>query len=391
MLRVLVLSSRFPDIVRPNAGNIVERTILALAGRPDVEVEVVAPVGSPPFPLSLRRNHARMRPVPSEEIWKGLKVRRPRYRTVPYLPELAPRSIVRTLLPILSEARRDFPFDVIAAQFFWPEGPAAVELGRRLGVPVSVKGRGPDVESWARRRGAGRMIVEAGRKADGMLAINADLKRQMAALGMPEERIAVHYTGVDRALFRPADRAAEKARIGVPGPLLLSVGNLIPRKGHLLVLDALTRLEGATLIVAGGGPDYGLLRDRAAALGVAGRVRLLGLVPYELMPALYVAADVTVHAASLEGFANVRVESLACGTPVVTTAPGGADELIRSPQAGRIVAPDPAAIAAAALELIQRPPSAEEVVSAVERFSWERNAAEMYAHLRSLAEKRASA
>jgi glycosyltransferase involved in cell wall biosynthesis len=391
MLRALVLTSRFPDSIRPNAGNIVERTLLALAARPGVEVEVVAPIGTPPFPLSLRRHHARLRPVPVEESWKGLKVRRPRYPTLPFLPELAPRSMARTLLPILNEARADFPFDVVAAQFFWPEGPAAVRLARAIGVPVSVKGRGPDVESWAKRRGAGRMIVEAGRQAGGMLAINHDLKRQMAALGMPEDRIAVHYTGLDRTLFRPGDRAAEKAKLGVEGPLILSVGNLIARKGHLLVIEALSRIEGATLIVAGGGPDYALLRERAAALGVEERVRLLGLVPYDRMPALYVAADVTVHAASLEGFANVRVESLACGTPVVTTAPGGADELIISREAGRIVAGTADSIAVAVRELIAAPPSGASVAATVERFSWERNAAEMEAHLRALAEGAASA
>lgn len=386
MLRVLVLSSRFPDRVRPNAGNIVERTILALAARPGVEVEVVAPIGRPPFPLSLLRRHARLRPVARSETWKGLRVERPFYPTLPYWYELAPRSLARTLLPLLRETRRRFPFDVLAAQFFWPEGPAAVALGEKLGVPVSVKGRGPDVETWAKRPGAGRMIVEAGRKADGLLAINADLKGQMAALGMPEERIAVHYTGIDRSQFRPGDRAAEKARLGVEGPLLLSIGNLIPRKGHALVLEALPRIPGATLIIAGAGPDLERLRERAARLGLGGRVRLLGPVAQDAMPALYRAADVTVHAASVEGFANVRVESLACGTPVVTTAPGGADELIRTPEAGRIVAADSAAIAAAALELIERPPSAASVVQSVERFSWERNAAEMEAHLRALAE-----
>lgn len=386
MLRALVLTSRFPDSIRPNAGNIVERTILAFAARPGVEVEVVAPIGVPPFPLSLRRSHARLRPVPLEESWKGLKVRRPRYPTLPYFPQLAPRSIARTLLPILQDARLDFPFDVVAAQFFWPEGPAAVKLARAIGVPVSIKGRGPDVETWAKRRGAGRMIVEAGRSSDGMLAVNHDLKRQMAALGMPEERIAVHYTGLDRTLFRPGDQAAEKAKLGVEGPLMLSVGNLIARKGHLLALDALSRIEGATLIIAGGGPDYALLRERAAALGVEDRLRLTGLVPYDRMPALYVAADVTVHAASLEGFANVRVESLACGTPVVTTAPGGADELIISSLAGRIVAGTADAIAAAVRELILDPPAAASVAATVDRFSWERNAAEMEAHLRALAE-----
>jgi glycosyltransferase involved in cell wall biosynthesis len=103
------------------------------------------------------------------------------------------------------------------------------------------------------------------------------------------------------------------------------------------------------------------------------------------MPSLYSAADVTVHAASLEGFANVRVESLACGTPVVSTPAGGADELIKTAAAGRIVPADAGAIAAAAAELIANPPLAEDVARAVDGFTWPRNADQLEAHLRAIA------
>ncbi|HZF96274.1 MAG TPA: glycosyltransferase [Allosphingosinicella sp.] len=387
MLRVLVLSSRWPDAVRPLVGKVMERQALELAARPGVEVEVAAPIGLPPFPFSRMQRHARFDPVGAEEIRNGLRVSRPRYRTIPRLHVSQPFSMARTLLPHLRRTRARFPFDVIAAQFFWPEGPAAVRLAEALQVPVSIKGRGPDVALWAERRGPGRMIVDAGRRADGMLAISADLRRHMAALGMPEERIEVHYTGVDRSRFHPLGRAAEKAKLGVSGPLLLSVGNLIPRKGHERVVEALSHLPGATLIVAGSGPGLEALSNRVRALGLEDRVRLVGSVPHEAMPALYSAADVTVHAASLEGFANVRVESLACGTPVVSTPAGGADELIRSAEAGRIVPPDARAIAAAAAELIENPPLPEAVARAIDAFTWARNAARLEAHLRTLAQR----
>jgi len=117
---------------------------------------------------------------------------------------------------------------------------------------------------------------------------------------------------------------------------------------------------------------------------VKGRVRMLGHVPHALMPALYRAADVTIHAASAEGLANAWVESLACGTPLVATEAGGIREVIDRPEAGRIVAPEPKAIADAVRALLADPPDPEQVAMAVESFSWERNADELEAHLRAI-------
>jgi glycosyltransferase involved in cell wall biosynthesis len=141
-------------------------------------------------------------------------------------------------------------------------------------------------------------------------------------------------------------------------------------------------LDEATLFVAGSGPLSAALLKRGEALGVSDRLRLLGSVPHPLMPALYDAADVTLHCSAVEGFANVRLESLSCGTPVVTTEAGEASKVIDRPAAGRIVPADPAAIAAAVRELLADPPRREAVRAAVERFTWERDAAELEDHLR---------
>ena len=163
--------------------------------------------------------------------------------------------------------------------------------------------------------------------------MSGSVKQAMAAIGLPAERIAVHYPAVDTDLFRPGDRGAAKARLGISGPLLLAVGNLIPEKGHWLAVEALARLDGATLIIVGNGPERAALLARARRLGVAERLRLPGSLPHALLPAFFTAADVTVHPSLVEGFGNVRLESLACGTPLVTTAVGEAAH--RRPARGR--------------------------------------------------------
>ena len=288
------------------------------------------------------------------------------------------------LLPLLEGIRARFPFDVIDAEFFWPDGPAAVRLGKALGVPVSIKARGSDVHLWGVRRGVAEQIVAAGRAADGLLAVSAALKADMVALGIPAERIRVHHTGVDLDRFRPVDRAAAKAALGVVGPLIVSAGHLNARKGQRLAIEALASLPGATLILVGDGPDRAALERRAAEADVAGRVRLLGARPHEDLPALLAAADVMVLPTLSEGLANVWVESLACGTPVVTTNVGGAPDVFDRPEAGRLVPREPAAIAAAVAETLADPPAQEAVRQAATRFSWDANRDALFAHLSEL-------
>ena len=385
MLRVLTLATLFPNGERPTFGVFVEAQTRALAARGDVEVQVVAPVGLPPWPLSLHPHYAWLRSLPLHETRNGLVVHRPRYRVWPRIGKAGTaRAIAKALMPFLRKLRAEFPFDVIDAEFFWPDGPAAMHLARALGIPFSVKARGSDIHIWCARADVAAQVVAAGQAAGGLIAVSAALKRDMAALGLPEDRIRVHHTGIDLDRFCPADRAEAKAALGVDGPLLVSVGALIRRKGQDLAVAALADIPGATLMLAGGGPDLPHLAAKARALGLAERVRFLGVQPHAALPALLAAADVMVLPTVSEGLANVWVESLACGTPVVTSDVGGAREVIDRPEAGRLVPRDPTAIAGAVKDILAHPPDPQAVRKAAERFSWERNAAELFDHLSAL-------
>ncbi|WP_114953148.1 glycosyltransferase [Sphingosinicella terrae] len=385
MLRVLTLSTLFPNAVRPTLGPFVERQTIGLAARAGVAVEVVAPVGLPPWPLSHHPHYAPLRALPEREVWKGLAVHRPRYRVWPLVGAAAtPAAIARALLPRLKDIRERFPFDVIDAEFFWPDGPAAMQLARALGVPFSIKARGSDIHYWAMRPRTRAQVIAAGHAADGLLAVSAALRDDMAALGLPADSIRVHHTGIDLERFRPVDRKPAKAALGMSGPLLIAVGTLMERKGQRLAVEALTELTEASLILVGGGPDRPVLERLARKLGVQERVRILGVRPHEDLPALLAAADVAVQPSASEGLANVWVEALACGTPVVTCAVGGARNVIDRPAAGRLVARNAQAIVAAVADLLASPPPQAEVRGAAEKFSWDRNAEELEAHLRAL-------
>lgn len=385
MIRVLTLSTLFPDASRPRFGPFVERQTLELAAHPDVDLRVVAPIGVPPWPLNQLGHYPSLKTAPPDELWKGLPVSRPRFLHIPGTKgRFDGAMLARTLLPHLRQMREAFRFDIIDTEFFFPDGPAAVRLGKALDVPVSIKARGSDIHLWGQQSATRRQIVDASNRAAGLLAVSAALKADMVAMGMPAGRIRVHYTGVDLKLFKPVDRAQAKSALCVAGPLIVSVGTLSSRKGQGLLIDALAALPDATLILIGSGPDRGDFERQAAAQAVAGRVRFTGSLGHEEIARWLAAADVMALPSMSEGLANVWVEALACGTPLVITDVGGAREVVDCPEAGRLVAADPAAIAAAITEMVSSPPDPLAVRRSAERFTWSANTEALYAHLISL-------
>jgi len=387
-LRVLTLSTLFPDATRPNFGVFVERQTRELASRAGVELTVIAPVGLPPWPLSLHPRYRALAALPAQDQWRGLEVHRPRFPIVPAIGgRLHPTLMTRAVLPLVRRLHRQRPFDVIDASFFFPDGPVAHRLSAELGLPYSVKARGADIHHWGRDPGTAAMVCEAADHAAGLLAVSAAMKADMAALGIAPDGIRVHYTGVDLDRFALADRAKAKADKGLAGPVIATLGALIPRKGQALVIEAMVGLPDATLLLFGDGPDRAALEAQTRSLGLGARVRFLGSVPHADLPGWLAASDVMALPSASEGLANAWVEALACGTPLVISEAGGARELIDRPEAGRIVPREAEAIRAAIADLLASPPDRATVRETAQRFTWTANGDALLAHLRACAGK----
>ncbi len=383
-IHVVSLATLFPSPAQPNFGLFVAESLKALARQPGICLTVIAPRGVPPWPLSrLPRYHA-IAGLADEDMWQGLRVLRPRFALLPYVGgRVNPLMIAQAVRPALDALHRAQPVDVLDAQFFYPDGPAVHRLARALGLPFSIKARGADISYWPHQRGIGRQIMSAAAASAGLLAVSEAMKADMVALGMAADRISVHYTGIDMARFRilPDVRAARSGP-----PMLLTVGALIPRKGQDLVIRALPLLPGVHYQLAGSGEAEASYRALADELGVAERVHFLGPVANADLPALYNAADAFVLPSVSEGLANAWVEALACGTPIVVSAAGGAAELVRSEKAGYVVARTPQALAEAIGRLLAAPPVPATVAATLAgRFSWDRNGAELARHLRGMA------
>lgn len=387
-LRVLTLSTLFPDMTRPNFGVFVERQCRELASREGVDLTVIAPVGIAPWPLSRHPHYAPLTALPEQQRWRDLTVYRPRFTVMPKLGGwFTIASMTRSVWPLVRRLHDEAPFDVIDASFFYPDGPVARNLAKRLGIPYSVKARGADIHFWGRLPATRKAVLRAGKDAAGLLAVSEAMKRSMVALGLEAENIRVHYTGVDLDRFAPQDRAAAKARLHLDGHVVLCVGNLITRKGQDLLIRALVDLPGVTLLLAGHGPDRAAYQKLAEELRVAERVGFLGAVPHEELPAIYNAADVMALPSVSEGLANAWVEALACGTPIAISDVGGARELLSDSEAGRIVERTPEALATALREMLAQTPNRVAVRKAALRFTWATNGDALVDHLSVIAGK----
>lgn len=374
-MKILTFSTLYPDSTRPGHGIFVENRLRHLLADGAVQARVVAPVPWFPFKHARFGDYAHYARVPDREIWNGVSVEHPRYLLMPKIgmsmaPVLMASAVKKTVRHILE---REFQFDLIDAHYFYPDGVAAAMIGRALRKPVVITARGTDLNLIPEYLWPRRMIQWAAAQSAGMITVCQALKDVLTGLGVAERRITVLRNGVDLKLFHPpADRSALRAKLGLHGTTLFSVGYLIARKGHELVIQALKQLPEATLLIAGEGPERERLGVVARQAGVAERVQFLGRLGYLQLADYYGAADVLVLASSREGWANVLLESMACGTPVVATRIWGTPEVVSQACAGHLVEErTPQALADGIRALLTRYPNRSDTRRYAEQFSWD--------------------
>lgn len=393
MKRVLSISTLYPNPAKPRLGTFVARSLEALAARGDWDVTVINPIGVPPLAFGRYREDAASA-VNGEE--HGVHVHRPTFTLIPrFGGRFNPGAIVRAVLPLAKRLHAEQPFDVVDAQFFYPDGPAVARIARQLDLPFSIKARGADIHHWGHLPYANRMMRHAAENAAGLLSVCDALANDMAEIGLPRDKITIHYTGLDRDRFRPLQSPNLRPRLseelGLPlrhdEKLLVTVGALIPRKGQDIVIRALPQLPVTRLLLVGKGEEEAGMRALAGDLGVAERVHFLGLLDHDLLPLVLSAADAMVLPSASEGLANAWVEALACGTPIVISDAGGAREVVTTRDAGLIVERTPQAITHGIEAVLADPPKRAATAAMADRFDWKINAAVLAEYYGSIARR----
>jgi 1,2-diacylglycerol 3-alpha-glucosyltransferase len=205
-----------------------------------------------------------------------------------------------------------------------------------------------------------RLSTRFAARADAVVAPSAVIRDELQARGVAAP-ITVVPTGVDLSRFRPGDRGAARAALGVPedDPLLLYVGRLDREKSVDRVLLTFERvastLPTARLILVGQGTEAARLERLARSLPVADRIRFCGARPHAMLPSCYQAADLFLFASETETQGLVLVEAAACGLPAVAVSAPGCEEVVRDGDTGILTKGEPAALAEAAIGLLLDP------------------------------------
>jgi len=333
--------------------------------------------------------------VPPAEECGALPITHPRYLTFPKVGKgLDGDLMYYSTRQSVEKLHEEESIDLIDAHWAYPDGYAAMRVAQSLDIPYTVTVRGDDLSETTKDPVRREKITKTLSQAAHVFAVCAALRDAAVDLGISENKVSVVGNGVDLDMFFPSERKSARRSLGLVehGKVVVSVGHLCKRKGFDILIDAIAKLHAKgikdlCLVIVGGAGEEGDVRreleEKAQSLP-RGVVRLVGpKLPSELR-LWYSAADVCCLASSREGWANVLLESLACGTPVVATDVWGTPEVIDSPSLGMLVDRNSAAFAQAIELGLNRRWDTETIVAKAKNRTWGRVAQELWSFIRDL-------
>ncbi|MCF8474857.1 MAG: glycosyltransferase [Emcibacter sp.] len=324
-MRILTLTSLYPNRLDPRHGIFVKARMDHFDLLNNTSRKVIAPVQYfPLLDLYKKSKFYKLNQIPLEENDGDIPVYHPRYFTIPgtnliNVTQAMTRACEKAIQKI---HRQNDDFDLVDGHYLYPDGIAAYEIARKYHKPLILTARGSDVNYWMTLKKPKQDILKALNYASKIICVSQALRRKLIEHGISENKIIVIMNGVDRNIFNP------KIRTEAKGQYLLSVGNLVPLKGHDLILQALTEFPDENLTIIGAGEREKYLKNRAQDLNILDRVAFLKYVSPRELAAFYANAKATILMSSMEGMPNVVLESLSMGTPVIATNVGGIPEVI---------------------------------------------------------------
>ncbi len=388
-MRILTFTTLFPNPAQPTLGVFIYQRMAHVARRTGQEVRVVAPVPYVPGWLPFKRFKS-LAQVPDMERNGNLTVYHPRYFLVPKvsMPFHGLLIFLGSLL-VMRRLKKEMNFDCIDAHYIYPDGFAAILLGRILGVPVILSARGTDINLFPSFWLVRPMISWSLKQAQGLIAVCGALGQAMIKLGAASQKVRIIGNGVDLQRFQPVDQTEARKRLELPEEqrIVVAVGGLIPRKGFHYLIPAFARIanddERLHLYIVGEGESRSPLEVLARECHIANRVHLVGNYPNEELRYWFSAAEISCLTSSREGWPNVLLESMACGTPVVATGVWGVPEVIVSGDLGIIVEQTIPSIAQGLAVALQKDWNREGIRRYAERRTWDDVAIEVERYLAS--------
>lgn len=342
-MHILTLTSLFPNPMLPVHAVFVRARMEAYVRYYKHAWTVVAPIPYfPKLPFKAKSRYGIYARIPYlEEPW-GFKIYHPRYLVTPkigmrYYGQWMSQGVRKTILALHKEK----PFDIIDGHYIYPDGTAAIDLGKELGIPVILSARGTDLTYYPSFPSIAPMLQRNLADCKKLICVCTELKTVALKLGTPASKITVIGNGIDGNRFQAGDKIASRKALGLPldSFLILSVGRLTPHKGFQQLIESFAQLDRKDLflVLAGEGPQRRDLEQLARSLDISSRILFTGPIPNEALPAWYQSADLFVLASNREGWPNVLCEAQACGLPSLAVDAWGMPEIIHDARLGILV------------------------------------------------------
>ena len=390
-MKVLVFTTLFPNNIWSDHGIFVKERMTRFARLAGCQVKVVAPV--PYFPPLKIGHRWRFSQVHKHEVVDGIDVFHPRYFMIPKIGMVFHGLFMfLSIFLYVKKVQRTYDFDVIDAHYVYPDGFAAVLLGKWLKKPVAVSARGTDINLFTKFPLILRLINYTLRRSHKIIAVCQALKDAMIELGIPEEKISVVPNGVDIAKFYAIPKQDARKELGIPPEktVILSVGSLIPRKGFDLLISALEiliserRETNLYAVIIGEGSFRQELEIMISAKNLSEYVKLVDKVPHRKLYVWYNAADLFCLLSSREGWPNVVMEALACETPVMATEVWGIPEIITCDDLGLLTKRDEQEIAKNISAALRRTWQSDKIRRYIRKNTWDKTAISVLDVLQSI-------
>ncbi|MCM2283286.1 MAG: glycosyltransferase family 4 protein [Desulfobacula sp.] len=375
-MNILVYTNLFPNTILSSHGIFTLKRMGHFNQLKDCHIKVIAPVPYCPSLPFIGKWYPFFR-IKKFEIIEGIEVYHPRYLLIPKISMLFHGlSMFLGSISTIKKINKTFKFDIIDSHFVYPDGFSALLLSKIMKKPLVVSALGSDIHEFTKFRFIRLMIQYTLNSATQVITVCDALKQDMVRLKVAHTKIHVIPSGVDTKRFHPLSKqeARRKLQLTEEGKIILSVGSLIPLKGFQTIIESLSRHssfdKNLCLYIIGEGPYKSKLKQLVKESGLEKRVIFVGQRPNSELPLWYNAADVFCLASFREGWPNVVMESLACGTPVVATRVFGIPEILTSPEMGILVEPNSESVASGLMKALTTTWEKEKIASFMKKRTW---------------------
>ncbi len=373
--------------MQPNNAIFIKNRMVNITRYHDIKLKVVAPI--PFFPrIKIVPRWYRFSQIKRYELIEGIDVYHPRYLVTPKIGMVFyGLNMFWGSLRVVKKIYKTFPFELIDAHYIYPDGFAAILLGKILNKPVVLSARGTDINYYPKFKSIRKIIQYTLKNSSSVISVCSSLKDIMIELEIPKEKINVIPNGIDQNKFYKVDKIQARLKVGCSLPIkdkiILSVGGLIERKGHHILIDAISLLKknnglNCCAYIIGEGNYKNLLEEKIKKLNLQKNVYLVGQVPNNELVYWYNSVDLFFLGSDREGWPNVISESLACGVPVVATYANGIPEIIISDDYGILVKRTAQDFARGLQQALEKKWDYEKIYQYGQKRTWETVAGELY-------------